>query len=170
MFKDGDRFFFRNEEYIDDIELFVCEVDGLRKQIKVITANPLPQAMPFDTDGFNKWRKSSLRHYLNEDFVKRLGCDAHLIPMVVDMNYCFDMVVLPTVGTEPLPQYDRTIWTMSYDAKDNWHVYTLVTKLKQAGKAGCAMKRAVAPMFKMDLVNLHTKEEDGKIIAYYEDL
>lgn len=170
MFKEGDRFFFRNDDYLDDIELFVCKVDDRREQITVITDNPLPKEMSFDTAGFNKWRKSSLRRYLNEDFVNRLGCDGHLVPMAIQMDYCYDFIVIPAVGTKPIPQYDRTIWTMSYDAKDDCHVYTLDTMLNRAGRAGCDTKRAVAPLFKMDLVNLHTKEENGKIIAYYEDL
>ena len=69
--KPGNYFFLRNEDYIDDIEFTV--LDKFRGGYYCITTNPLPNKLPFDTNGTNDWKTSSLREYLNAEFLNRLG-------------------------------------------------------------------------------------------------
>lgn len=74
--KPGDHFFYRQEDYLDDLE-FVCL--DIRKGIGggescySITANPLPTQIPFNNRDDNKWSTSTLNLYLSTQFTQRLG-------------------------------------------------------------------------------------------------
>lgn len=63
---------------MDDIEFILLDIiDG---NYFSIMAELLPDLMPFDTGGNNKWETSSLRTYLNKVIDRRLGGFPHLVP------------------------------------------------------------------------------------------
>lgn len=50
-----------------------------------VTAELLPDEMQFDKDECNDWRSSSLRKYLNEEYIKGID-DSGLLPFVSDLT------------------------------------------------------------------------------------
>lgn len=74
--KPGDHFFYRQEDYLDDLEFVCLDIRngiGGGKSFYSITANPLPTQMPFNSRANNKWATSTLDLYLNTQFRQRLG-------------------------------------------------------------------------------------------------
>lgn len=53
--------------------------------ILAIAAEPLAEAMAFDEDDSNDWRSSSLRQYLNGEYLDELGKD-YLLPFTSDLT------------------------------------------------------------------------------------
>ena len=50
-----------------------------------IVAEPLEEEMQFNTERCNDWRKSSLRKYLNGDYLEEFGKE-HLLPFTSDLT------------------------------------------------------------------------------------
>lgn len=50
-----------------------------------ITAELLPEEMEYDEDNCNDWRSSSLRKYLNEEFIKEIDSSG-LLPFISDLT------------------------------------------------------------------------------------
>lgn len=90
-----------------------------------ILANPIDgREMEFDKNNCNDWRKSSLRKYLNEEFIKRIGKDV-LVPIESDLTAdngdrsygtCEDLIALPSCDTyrefrDVIPLFDEWMWT-----------------------------------------------------------
>lgn len=108
-----------------------------------VMEKPLPEEMPFDKDNCNDWRKSSLRKYLNEEFIKAFD-KGDLLPLISDLtaddgmrDYGTSEDYVAIVSDNlyrkyrgVIPQYDIPVWTITpwtcrpghaYHAR---HVYT----------------------------------------------
>lgn len=91
-----------------------------------VMAKPLPEEMPFDKDNCNDWRKSSLRKYLNEEFIKAFD-KADLLPFVSDLTAddgmrdygtSEDYIALLSDNLyrkyrEYMPKYDTWVWSIT---------------------------------------------------------
>jgi len=94
----------------------------------VIKAEPLPEKTPFDKDGVTDWRKSSLRKYLNGEYLDSLGdtgdallefeSDLTADDGRKDYGTCKDKVFLLSDALyrkyrENIPAYDTWWWTIT---------------------------------------------------------
>ena len=94
--------------------------------VLAVAAKRLEDEMAYDEDGSNDWRKSSLRKYLNEEFVKNFD-KGDLLPFVSDLTSDDGMT---DYGTSEdfvallsdklyrkyrkfMPQYDTWVWTIT---------------------------------------------------------
>lgn len=98
--------------------------------ILAIVAELLEDEMSFDKDNCNDWRKSTLRCYLNEEYIKNFD-KADLFPFVSDLttdsgqkNYgtSEDYIALLSCDLyrkyrEVMPKYDTWVWTLT-----PWHI------------------------------------------------
>ena len=94
--------------------------------VLAVAAKRLEDEMAYDEDGSNDWRKSSLRKYLNEEFVKNFN-KGDLLPFVSDLTSddgmtdygtSEDFVALLSDNLYPkyrkfMPQYDTWVWTIT---------------------------------------------------------
>ena len=71
----GEHFFYNGIE-------FIC-LDIINGDYLAMTAKPW-QELPFDTNGTNNWKNSSLRRVLNNDFLELLG-RKHLVKQTSDL-------------------------------------------------------------------------------------
>lgn len=91
-----------------------------------VMAKPIPEEMPFDKDNCNDWRKSSLRKYLNEEFIKAFD-KADLLPFISDLTAddgmrdygtSEDYIALLSDNLyrkyrEYMPKYDTWVWSIT---------------------------------------------------------
>lgn len=94
--------------------------------VLAVAAKRLEDEMAYDEGGSNDWRKSSLRKYLNEEFVKNFN-KGDLLPFVSDLTSDDSMT---DYGTSEdfvallsdnlyrkyrkfMPQYDTWVWTIT---------------------------------------------------------
>lgn len=96
-----------------------------------IAAETLEDKMPFDKDNCNDWRKSTLRRYLNEEYIKKFD-KADLLPFVSDLTTdsgqkdygtSEDYIALLSCDLyrkyrETMPKYDTWVWTLT-----PWHIF-----------------------------------------------
>lgn len=96
-----------------------------------IAAETLEDEMPFDKDNCNDWRKSTLRRYLNQEYIKKLD-KADLLPLVSDLTTdsgqkdygtSEDYIALLSCDLyrkyrETIPKYDTWVWTLT-----PWHIF-----------------------------------------------
>lgn len=94
--------------------------------VLAVAAKRLEDEMAYDEDGSNDWRKSSLRKYLNEEFVKYFD-KGDLLPFVSDLTSddgvtdygtSEDFVALLSDNLyrkyrKFMPQYDTWVWTIT---------------------------------------------------------
>lgn len=94
--------------------------------VLAVTAKCLEDEMAYDEDNCNDWRKSSLRKYLNEEFVKNFD-KGDLLPFVSDLTSddgmtdygtSEDFVALLSDNLyrkyrKFMPQYDTWVWTIT---------------------------------------------------------
>ena len=94
--------------------------------VLAVAAKRLEDEMAYDEDGCNDWRKSSLRKYLNEEFVKNFD-KGDLLPFVSDLTSddgmtdygtSEDFVALLSDNLyrkyrKFMPQYDTWVWTIT---------------------------------------------------------
>ena len=107
-----------------DMDFIFLEYDEAGNYLCIL-ANPIDgRKMEFDKNNCNDWRKSSLRKYLNEEFIKRIGKDV-LVPIESDLTAdngdrsygtCEDLIALPSCDTyrefrDVIPLFDEWIWT-----------------------------------------------------------
>lgn len=99
--------------------------------VLAIVAEPLEDEMPFDKNNCNDWRKSTLRRYLNEEYIKNFD-KADLLPFVSDLTTdsgqkdygtSEDYIALLSCDLyrkhrEAMPKYDTWVWTLT-----PWHIY-----------------------------------------------
>ena len=99
--------------------------------ILAIVAEPLEDEMPFDEDNCNDWRKSTLRRYLNEEYIKNFD-KADLLSFVSDLTTdsgqkdygtSEDYIALLSCDLyrkyrEAMPKYDTWVWTLT-----PWHIF-----------------------------------------------
>ena len=92
--------------------------------VLAVAAKRLEDEMAYDEDGSNDWRKSSLRKYLNEEFVKNFN-KGDLLPFVSDLTSddgmtdygtSEDFVALLSDNLyrkyrKFMPQYDTWVWS-----------------------------------------------------------
>ena len=90
-----------------------------------IAAEPLEEEMPFDEDGNNDWRKSTLRKWLNEEHIKNFN-RGDLLPFVSDLTSddgmkdygtSEDYIALLSCDLyrkyrEYMPKYGTWVWTL----------------------------------------------------------
>lgn len=95
-----------------------------------ISAETLEDEIPFDKDNCNDWRKSTLRRYLNEEYIKNFN-KADLLPLVSDLTtdsgqkdygYSEDYIALLSCDLyrkyrAVMPKYDTWVWTLT-----PWHI------------------------------------------------
>ncbi len=94
--------------------------------VLAVAAKRLEDEMAYDENGCNDWRKSSLRKYLNEEFVKNFD-KGDLLPFVSDLTSddgmtdygtSEDFVALLSDNLyrkyrKFMPQYDTWVWTIT---------------------------------------------------------
>lgn len=94
--------------------------------VLAVVAKRLEDEMAYDEDGSNDWRKSSLRKYLNEEFVKNFD-KGDLLPFVSDLtsddgmtdyDTSEDFVALLSDNLyrkyrKFMPKYDTWVWTIT---------------------------------------------------------
>ncbi len=95
-----------------------------------ITEKMLDNELPFDEDNCNDWRKSTLRRYLNTEYIKNFD-KAHLLPLVSDLTTdsgqkdygtSEDYIAILSCDLyrkyrELLPKYNNWWWTIT-----PWHI------------------------------------------------
>lgn len=156
----GQHVFYRNEKYIDDLEFVVLGYNGTC--CACVSAAPLKDNMPFDINNNNNWETSSLRKYLNEEYVKRF--DERCIEI-----YNNDKIWLLSkeeieIDKNILPKYSICWWTRSRDvsyADGAWFVYPYGW-LANFGNAIDAL--GVIPACKFNLTSLIVFQEENNII------
>lgn len=96
-----------------------------------VVAHELDEEYAFDKDNCNDWRKSTLRRYLNEEYIKNFD-KADLLPLVSDLTTdsgqkdygtSEDYIALLSCDLyrkyrEFMPKYDNWVWTLT-----PWHIY-----------------------------------------------
>jgi hypothetical protein len=114
----GEHFFYNGIEFVA-----LGEEQG---GILAVVAERLEDKMSYDEDGCNDWRKSSLRKYLNEEFVKNFD-KGDLLPFVSDLTSdngmtdygtSEDFIALLSDNLyrkyrKYMPQYDTWVWTIT---------------------------------------------------------
>lgn len=159
--KVGDHFFLHNEDYLDDIEFTV--LDKLRGGYFCITTNPLPNKLPFNTNGTNDWKTSSLREYLNTEFLNRLGCKDKLY------KHLGDYVTLLSIQEEDdykdfVTQCDSRWFrdSLTKDSPRSGIIYPSGTFVKNVGE----LEQSVFPVcvFSNSII---ISEKDGKKAGFY---
>lgn len=94
--------------------------------VLAVAAKRLEDEMAYDEDGSNDWRKSSLRKYLNEEFVKNFD-KGDLLPFISDLTSddgmtdygtSEDFVALLSDNLyrkyrKFMPKYDTWVWTIT---------------------------------------------------------
>lgn len=119
----GERFNYKGVEFVA-----LGEEQG---GILAIVAEPLEDEMPFDEDNCNDWRKSTLRRYLNEEYIKNFD-KAGLLPLVSDLTTdsgqtdygtSEDYIAVLSCDLyrkyrEYVPKYNNWVWTLT-----PWHIY-----------------------------------------------
>ena len=162
--KSGEHFFYRDEDYIDDLEFIVLNVGW--NSFYAISAELLPNKMPFDTGGSNNWETSSLREWLNKEFSKRLY-HANLLCRL-DGNL---ITILSEEEVEEykniLPKYPTHWWTRSRDASNARCAWS-VDPAGQLNGYYVINANGVSPAWTFSNVCMKIKDEDGRKIIYYE--
>lgn len=119
----GERFNYKGVEFVA-----LGEEQG---GILAIVAEPLEDEMPFDEDNCNDWRKSTLRRYLNEEYIKNFD-KAGLLPLVSDLTTdsgqtdygtSEDYIAVLSCDLyrkyrEYVPKYNNWVWTLT-----PWHIH-----------------------------------------------
>ena len=119
----GERFNYKGVEFVA-----LGEEQG---GVLAIVAEPLEDEMPFDEDNCNDWRKSTLRRYLNEEYIKNFD-KADLLPLVSDLttdsgqkNYGTSTDYIALLSCDfvrkyrtAMSEYDIPIWTLT-----PWHIF-----------------------------------------------
>lgn len=122
----GDHFMYRGIEWV----ILGWEQGG----VLCVTAEPIGK-MPFDKNGNNNWRESSLREYLNTVFLAKLGEDDALLTIQSDLvadngddayGTAVDCVGLLSCDLyreyrDVIPRYETGIWTCTPWACDPTH-------------------------------------------------
>ncbi len=98
--------------------------------VLAIVAKPLEDEMPLDKGNCIDWRKSTLRRYLNEEYIKNFD-KADLLPFVSDLTTdsgqtdygtSEDYIALLSCDLyrkyrKAIPKYDTWVWTLT-----PWHI------------------------------------------------
>ena len=99
--------------------------------ILAVVAKCLDNEMKFDKNDCNNWRKSTLRRYLNEEYIKNFN-KADLLPFVSDLTTdsgqkdygtSEDYIALLSCDLyrkyrEVMPKYDTWVWMLT-----PWHIF-----------------------------------------------
>ena len=124
----GDHFMYRGIEWVI--------LDWEQGGVLCVTAEPIGK-MPFDKNGNNNWRESSLREYLNTVFLAKLGEDDALLTIQSDLvadngddayGTAVDYVGLLSCDLyreyrDVIPHYKTWIWTCTPWACDPTDAY-----------------------------------------------
>lgn len=117
--KRGEHFNYKGMEFIALNE----EQGGLL----AVAAKTLPDEMPFDNDDCNDWRSSTLREYLNKEYIKNFN-EGDLLPFTSDLmadngmkdyGTCEDKLALLSDAhyrkyREYIPEYDKPyVWSIT---------------------------------------------------------
>ena len=121
----GDHFMYK------DVEFVVLDISEERGELFAVTAN-IVETMQFSSECSDDWKKSDIRHYLNTDFLDRIG-EEDLIEQTSDLTAldgdtvygtCKDMVAILSLDQYrkfrySLPKYNSRIWLLT-----SWSPYT----------------------------------------------
>ena len=117
--KPGTHFDYKGMEFI----ALNAEQGGLL----AVAAQTLPDEMAFDEDDCNDWRSSTLREYLNKEYIKNFN-DEDLLPFVSDLTAdngmkdygtCEDKLAILSDAhyrayREYIPEYEKTfVWSIT---------------------------------------------------------
>lgn len=117
--KRGEHFDYKGMEFIALNE----EQGGLL----AVSAKTLPESMPFDKDDCNDWRSSTLREYLNKEYIKNFN-EEDLLPFTSDLmadngandyGTCEDKLTILSDAhyrkyREYIPKYDKAyVWSIT---------------------------------------------------------
>ena len=162
--KIGEHFFYRNDDYLDDIEFILLDI--INGNYFSIMADLLPERMPFDTAGTNKWETSSLRAYLNKVIYRRLGGFLHLVPHNGD-----DVTLLSIEEYEKykhlIPKRNISWWTRSphlSDATNAWLVYPAGSVTTRNGTSALGVSHAC----EFSSTNLTIRPQGDTKIVFYD--
>lgn len=128
--------------------------------ILAIVAEPLEDEMPFDKDNCNDWRKSTLRRYLNQEYIKKFD-KADLLPLISDLTAdsgqkdygtSEDYIALLSCDLyrkyrEHMPKYDTWVWTLTpwHISPSNAHNARIVRSVGSVYSYGAYYSIGVAP-------------------------
>ena len=171
----GQHVFYRNNKYIDDIEFVVLnslvDIDSIDNNLNhiivrcscyCISANLLKEQMPFDINNHNDWNTSSLKKYLNEEYIKRFSKE-DLVQSDGDLITLLSKEEVERYE-DILPEYSTFWWTRSayfYSAYYAWFVNPS-GQLNDSGLA--AFAHGVIPACIFNLNNLTISQEENNII------
>lgn len=109
-----------------------------------VVAHELDEEYAFDKDNCNDWRKSTLRRYLNEEYIKNFD-KADLLPLVSDLTTdsgqkdygtSEDYIALLSCDLyrkyrEYMPKYNTWVWTLT-----PWHIYPSIASTARIVNTG----------------------------------
>ena len=85
--------------------------------VLAVVAERLKKKMPFDEDNRNDWRSSTLREYLNGEYLEKFN-KGDLLPFVSDLGTSEDFIALLSDNLyrkyrKFVPKYDTWVWTIT---------------------------------------------------------
>ena len=148
---------------------FIC-LDFIYGNILAITAQVIGE-MEFDKSNNGDWRKSSLRKYLNEEFIQKLD-KKHLIPITLDLTadngnttygICDDYVGIVSCDQyrkylKYIPFFDERMWTCTpWDPTPNLGGANFVRYVSSSGRlfnSNAIDSNGIAPLVMFALEHL----------------
>lgn len=184
--KPGDKFFLRNDNYLDDLEFVVLKKNSMGPPIDRVWVVCLCIGETFGKQPYNtnnnttEWEHSYLRRYLNDrEIIDRIALVenlCHFMQSSIDgMHAVIDTVSLLSSSQVDryydilcgLPDNFRT-W-LSDDLSDVGGYLCGKTFNPKIGVKNCFLYTdiQVHPIINMNVEKLNLKTENGKIIIYY---
>lgn len=161
--KIGEHFFYRDEDYLDDIEFVV--LDTYENSFYAITAEILTNKMPFDAIS-NSWKTSSLREWLNTEFANRMY-HANLL--------CRHDNGITLLSKEEYEKYKHLIpkrntpwWTRSPAVATASYAWNVSPAGSVDTISNICYEYGVRPVCTFCTVCMKIKDENGRKIIYYE--
>lgn len=160
---------------------FIC-LDIIDGNYLAMTAKPYAE-MPFDTNGKNDWRKSSLRRVLNNDFLDLLD-RRHLIKQTSDLiadngdkayGTSEDYVTILSCDQyrkyrEIIPRFEENMWTLTPWSCNlwGWRYVRYVHATASIGNRYAEVINGVAPVCFFSSENLKLRRQ-ASLIGVDED-
>ena len=157
--KPAQHIFYRNEDHIEDLEFIVLE--KYVEYCYCISAAPLKDEMPFDINNNNEWKTSSLRKYLNEEYILRFNRGD--IKRTNDGQIFLLSKEETMVYKDILPKYPTFWWTRTTCDSYAHHIW-IASVYGRLFYCPAFHNRGVAPVCVFNLRNLSIFPERNNII------
>lgn len=126
-----------------------------------ISSNPLKSGSPFDINNHNEWKISSLRKYLNEEYILKFNKD-DLEPLDGDLITLLSKEDVKKYK-DILPEYSTCWWTRSADVSSAYSPW-LVDPWGRLHSAFALYATGIVPVCAFNLNNLSILQEGNDII------